>query len=99
MSEQQATTVRNDDAARYEYRADRDVLGYIDFRLEGDATVLVHTEVPEEFRGTGIARELAAGALKDLAYRDAVVVPVCPYLARYLHRCESCEVEVRWPQR
>lgn len=99
MSEQQATIQRNEGASRYEYRADGDVLGYIDFREEDGATILVHTEVADELRGTGTARDLAAGTLTDLAQRGATVVPTCPYLARYLRRCESCEVKVRWPER
>ncbi|WP_062079090.1 GNAT family N-acetyltransferase [Demequina globuliformis] len=89
--------VRNESASRYEYRVDGDVVGYIDYVIAGDATDLVHTEVAEEMRGTAVARTLAKETLADLAKRDATVVPSCPYLARYLRRCEDCAVKVRWP--
>lgn len=91
--------VRNDADSRYEYSRDGDLLGFIEFVVEGSRTILTHTEVPEEFHGTGVARELASGAMADLATRDTVVVPACPYLARYLRRCEDPGFTIEWPER
>ncbi|MDE0572805.1 N-acetyltransferase [Demequina sp. B12] len=89
--------VRSDASSRYEYSLNGDLLGFIEFVVEGPRTILTHTEVPEEFHGTGVARELAAGAMADLATRDTVVVPACPYLARYLRRCDDPGFTIEWP--
>jgi predicted GNAT family acetyltransferase len=46
--------------------------------------VFVHTEVPPELRGRGIASELARRAL-DYARREGLrVVVQCPFVAGYL---------------
>jgi predicted GNAT family acetyltransferase len=52
---------------------------------DGDHLHLVHTEVPEVFRGQGTGARLVTAAL-DLARRDGlVVVPWCPFARRWLH--------------
>ncbi|GIG55080.1 GNAT family N-acetyltransferase [Demequina activiva] len=83
------TTVTHDDqASRYEIHVDGTLAGFIDYELGEDRIVMVHTEVFDDFQGQGVAGTLAGEALADAVERDLVIVPSCPYIARYLERHE-----------
>jgi predicted GNAT family acetyltransferase len=69
---------------RYELVDDGRVLGEILYRRDPDRIVLVHTEVPPELEGKGLASRLVAGALDDIRARGLRVVPVCPFVRSYL---------------
>lgn len=96
---QNLQVTRNDDSHRYEVSVDGEIAGFIDY-IEGDGTLaMTHTEVTEAFRGTSAARTLASDALADVAQRGLAVIPLCPYIARYLTRTEVDGLEVLWPER
>lgn len=86
---------RNDDGSRYEVRVDGELAGFIDYEVAGDRVAFTHTEVFEAHRGGGTAGTLAGESLRDAASRDLTIVPVCPYIARYLdrHDIEGAKVE------
>ena len=44
----------------------------------------MHTEVPEALQGHGIAGKLAAHALTYARENGLDVVPLCPYVAKYI---------------
>ena len=69
------------------------------YRVDGDRLVLVHTEVPEAFRGRGVGGRLVAAALDRARRRDEVVVPRCSYARRWLrdHSRATEGVTVDWP--
>lgn len=69
---------------RYELVDDGRVLGEIRYRRDPDRIVLVHTEVPPELEGRGLASRLVAGALEDIRARGLRVVPICPFVRSYL---------------
>ncbi|MDE3155178.1 MAG: N-acetyltransferase, partial [Acidobacteriota bacterium] len=48
--------------------------------------VLVHTEVPPALRGRGLADRLAAAALDYARAHHLAIVPVCPFVKKYLTR-------------
>ena len=77
---------RNDAARRYELELDGRVAGFIDYREQGDALCLVHTEVEPAYEGQGLAAKLARGALDDARASGRKVVPTCSYVARYIER-------------
>jgi predicted GNAT family acetyltransferase len=54
------------------------------YRAENGRLVLLHTEVPAEFRGQGIAGRLVAAAADRARNRGEVVVPRCPYARKWL---------------
>ncbi|WP_062072300.1 GNAT family N-acetyltransferase [Demequina sediminicola] len=99
MTQEHTTVVaRNDAASRYEYLSDGELAGFIEFRQDGAVTVLTHTEVEPGLHGTGAARELAEGALENLAKLDATVRPECSYLSRFIRREGTHGVTVEWPE-
>jgi predicted GNAT family acetyltransferase len=71
---------------RYELTRDDEVLGFIRYRTEPDAVVLVHTDVDPALEGQGLGSVLVKGALEDLRQRGLRVVPVCPFVRAYLRR-------------
>ena len=100
MTDAQDIQVSRDDAAhRYTVSVDGEPAGFIDY-IEGDGTLaMTHTEVFERFQGTATARTLAGEALADVASRGLAVIPLCPYIARYLTRTEVDGLTVHWPER
>lgn len=51
-----------------------------------DSINMMHTYVPEEFRGNGIGEQLVEAALAYAKQNDYRVIPSCSFVARYVHR-------------
>ena len=47
---------------------------------------LTHTEVPRALGGKGIGSQLVEKALKDIEQKDLRLVPLCPFVAGYIHK-------------
>ena len=60
--------------------------GEIVYRKEGSTYIMVHTEVPREFGGQGVAEHLVHGALEQIKAANETVVPVCPFVRAYIRR-------------
>src|SRR5690554_6913134 len=88
----------NGDESRYELHVDGQLAGYAEVRESGPRSVFTHTEIFEDFRGGGHASTLAEGALTDAADKGRTIVPLCPFIGRYLKRHEIAGVQVDWPQ-
>jgi predicted GNAT family acetyltransferase len=56
------------------------------YRIEGGLIVLVHTEVPAEFSGQGIASRLAQGTFEILRKTGRKAVLKCPFMGRYFEK-------------
>jgi len=56
------------------------------YNVEDGVIDLLHTEVPKELEGRGIAAELTTAALGYAAANDLLVKPTCPYVRSYLKR-------------
>lgn len=88
------TVTRHDEDSRYELHVDGELAGFIDYSLDGDRAAFTHTEVFEKFRGDGVAGTLAGEAIADATSRNLAIVPVCPYIAKYLSRHDIDGVRV-----
>lgn len=81
------TTVRdNPEARRFEISVDGELAGFAQYRLSGDRITFTHTEVDDEFEGQGLATVLVTHALDDVRSRGLGVLPVCPYVRRFIAR-------------
>ncbi len=81
-----AMTVRDEQARqRYELPLG-DGLAFIDYRRDGRIVTMTHAEVPPALRGGGVGKALIAGALALVRERGEKVVPLCPFVARYMQR-------------
>jgi predicted GNAT family acetyltransferase len=57
---------------------------WLEYKLHGDRLHLLHTEVPEAFRGQGIGAQLVEAALARARADNLTIVPWCPYARRWL---------------
>jgi predicted GNAT family acetyltransferase len=93
----QATVVRNDEKGRYEIRLGDTVAGFTLFRADHKGRlVFPHTEIDPAFSGRGLGGELVAAALDDVAGRGESIVPVCPFVVKYLRTHEVDGLDVHW---
>ncbi len=73
-------------ANRYVARAGSVLVGFVEYRRIGGRIVFLHTKVPPEFEGRGIASTLARHVL-DQAREDGTRVTIkCPYLRAFVER-------------
>ncbi|GGZ51008.1 N-acetyltransferase [Streptomyces inusitatus] len=89
MSEQSATatTVRRVDARhRYEILVDDERAGLTAYRDRDGQRVFFHTEIDDAHAGRGLASILVERALTDVRASGMRIVPVCPYVAKFLTR-------------
>jgi predicted GNAT family acetyltransferase len=78
--------VENNKAAKqFEIRTG-DGLARLRYEMEGSKILLIHTEVPKELEGRGIAGRLATSAMTYARDNGLKVVPLCPYVAAWLPR-------------
>ncbi len=74
----------NPGASRFEITVDDELAGWVDYRADGDVYALPHTRVLPAFEGRGIGSELIVGTLRELAERDAQVLPFCPFVPKVI---------------
>ena len=68
------------------------------YRRSGERLFLIHTEVPEELAGHGIAGQLVQAAV-DWAQSDKlIVIPWCPYARKWLqeHPAAAGKLRIDW---
>jgi predicted GNAT family acetyltransferase len=70
---------------RYEVTVDGHTAFLVYSRRPGPR-VLVHTEVPEELRGRGLAPVLARFALEKARADGVRIVPQCPFVQAFLRK-------------
>ena len=71
-------------AERYEIRLDGELAGYAEYRGRGTVRAFTHTEIADGHEGQGLGGRLVAFALDDARAHERQVVPICPFVARYL---------------
>ncbi|MFK4541583.1 putative GNAT family acetyltransferase [Streptomyces tendae] len=88
MSESSTPAVvqRVDADHRYEIFVDGQRAGLTAYRDLGAQRVFFHTEIDEAFAGQGLAPQLVQQALTDVRAAGMRIVPVCPYVAKFLKR-------------
>ncbi|WP_435973079.1 GNAT family N-acetyltransferase [Streptomyces sp. Qhu_M48] len=86
MSEQESTPVvrRVDDRHRYEILVDGRRAGLTAYRDREDRRVFFHTEIDDAYAGRGLASVLVEQALTDVRASGMRIVPICPYVAKFL---------------
>lgn len=85
MSEPAPTVVDNTSLDRYEIAVDGEV-AFLTYRRRNDHVLLVHTEVPEVFRGRGYGSDLAKHALDEARKAGKQVIVKCPFVTAWLKR-------------
>ena len=70
---------------RYETRIG-DAVAVLEYARDGKQIALIHTGVPKELEGHGIAGKLTKFAMDDARNHGLEVTPVCPFVVSYLRR-------------
>ncbi|WP_432747124.1 N-acetyltransferase [Streptomyces sp. JH002] len=88
MSESSTAKVveRVDADSRYEILVDGRRAGLTAYCDQGTRRVFFHTEIDEAFAGQGLGLQLVRQALTDVRASGMRIVPVCPYVAKFLKR-------------
>ncbi|MZD09788.1 GNAT family N-acetyltransferase [Streptomyces sp. SID5785] len=91
MTEPAATPVvrRVDARHRYTVEVDGEPAGFTAYRDRDDRRVFFHTEIDDAFAGRGLAAVLVREALDDVRAAGLRIVPVCPYVAKFLKKHEE----------
>ncbi len=74
----------NPEKARFEVRADGEIVGFVDYRLRDGEIALLHTETDSSFRRRGIAGRLVRSSLDSARERHLAVLPYCSFVRRWI---------------
>jgi predicted GNAT family acetyltransferase len=90
MSEPDIEVVDNPEEHRYEAHArDGSVLGFAAYQRAHELVVLTHTEVDAAQEGKGVGSTLVRGALDGVRDAGLEVLPLCPFVKKYIARHEE----------
>lgn len=101
MSDDQITVTRNDAEHRYDILVDGTLAGFTEYtQTPHGRLIFPHTEVFPEFGGRGLGSILVGRAMEDVAARGEEVIPVCPFVVKYLrtHEIPGLKVDFRGDQ-
>jgi len=74
------------DRRRYEARLGDELVGWVDYGRVGQRLVAIHTEVPPQFAGRGIATALVSRVIDDARSSGIRITPRCPVFVRHFER-------------
>lgn len=85
MDPSKPEVTHNEPSKRFEAKVDG-LLCRCDYRMHGNTMMLVHTEVPPQLEGRGIASVLVGAAFEHAQKNGMDVLPVCSYVRTWLQR-------------
>ena len=71
------------------HRLELEVAGsvaFIEYKVSQDKLFLIHTEVPPELEGRGVASAIVQKALQYAKDNNYKIIPICPFVQSYLNR-------------
>lgn len=91
------TVTRNDKAGRYEIHLGTTLAGFTEFQSSPNGELIFpHTEIDPAYKGKGLGSILVGEAMKDAAARGDRVLPLCPFVRRYLSENEVEGLDIDW---
>ena len=78
--------IDNEEKHRYEFQIDGKIAEIDYIKSNNGEIYLVHTEVPASLSGKGVGSQLAEKALTDIERQGLRLVPLCPFVAGYIHK-------------
>ncbi|MPZ96007.1 MAG: N-acetyltransferase [Propionibacteriales bacterium] len=76
----------NTDESRYELVDGDTLAGIVEYKLDEGTISLTHTEVDSSYKGEGLGSRIASGVLDGVRARGLAMLPVCPFIRRYVQR-------------
>lgn len=71
---------------RYVAEVDGDLAGFTEYEPWEDRLIFPHTEIDEAYSGRGVATTLIKEALDDVRSKGHMIVPLCPFVARFVRQ-------------
>ncbi len=71
---------------RFELRIDGTLVGFADYRVQGERVMFPHTEIDPASGGRGYGGVLVRAALDDTRTQGLQAVPACSFVADYIKR-------------
>ena len=70
----------------------------LEYHINGNRLVLIHTEVPDAWEGRGVGGQLVRAALRRATAEGLTVVPWCPFARDWLqrHPDEAAGITIDW---
>jgi predicted GNAT family acetyltransferase len=59
---------------------------FIDYKTKDNKIYLIHTEVPEELKGRGVAEAIVEKTFKYIEAHKLVLIPLCTYVQIFLRK-------------
>ena len=84
---------------RFEIHVDGKLAGFAAYRIAPGTITFTHTEIDEAYGGRGLGGTLARAALDAARARGLAVVPLCPFIRRWIERHEDYQDLVRAAER
>ncbi|MBC7915433.1 MAG: N-acetyltransferase [Pyrinomonadaceae bacterium] len=77
--------VHNPSINRFELTID-DHTSFIDYKKNGDSISLLHTEVPPQLEGKGVAASMVEKTFQYVEEHNLKLIPSCSYVQMFLKR-------------
>lgn len=77
--------IDNTDKSRFEVEIE-DKMAIMDYKKKDNKLYILHTEVPKEFEGKGIASAMVKKVLNLIKEKDMKLVSLCPFVSGYIKR-------------
>lgn len=78
--------IDNREDHQYEFHIEKMIPRIEYIKSKNGEIYLTHTEVPAKLEGRGIGSELVEKTLQDIERQDLRLVPLCPFVAGYIHK-------------
>jgi predicted GNAT family acetyltransferase len=78
--------IDNEERRQYEFHVEKYTPKIEYMKSTNGEIYLTHTEVPTQLGGKGIGSQLVEKALKDIEKQGLRLVPLCPFVAGYIHK-------------
>jgi predicted GNAT family acetyltransferase len=86
VSEDGVEVLHEPERSRWALKDGERVIGMERYVDHGEQRIFFHTEVAKEHGGRGLAGRLVRAAVEDAVASGSAVVPVCPYVTKWLER-------------
>lgn len=78
--------IDNEGDHRYEFRINGHIAKIEYIKSNNGEIYLTHTEVPAALGGKGVGSQLAEKTFIDIEKKGLRLVPLCPFVAGYIHK-------------
>lgn len=86
MSQSSVSIARQSGPDRFEITIDDEVAGFAEFVDHDGQRIFHHTEIDDRFGGKGFAGKVVAHGLDATRDDGKRIVPVCPYVERFVQK-------------